>query len=78
MPARGLNLVPDCEKMFFAEEADEHHAGALEVPQKNCQLLCSLRSLRAPRMRPNAGTRLYALLLTLPVVSDRIGMTAYT
>jgi hypothetical protein len=60
----------------FAAAREEHHPGMVEVPQKYRQLLRAVRSLRNPRINPNAGIKSYALLLTLPVLLDRIGMTA--
>ena len=78
IPARGLKFRVGFRMMFFAAVGEEHQAGALEVPQKNCQLVRSARLARLPRISPKAGTRSYALLLTLPAALDRIGTTAYT
>ena len=39
MPARGRNVFADLKRTVFADGADEHQAGLLELPQKYSQLL---------------------------------------
>ena len=70
MPARGVNLVLGSTKIGVAALAERHEAGLLASPQKYSQKPCSVRSTRTPRSRLNPGTRLYALLLTLPVALE--------
>jgi hypothetical protein len=78
MPARGVNFISGCRRTGVAAGAEAHHAGLVVLPQKYAQLASSVRSVRDPRIRVNPGTMSYALLLTLPVALDFIGMTAYT
>src|SRR3954452_235873 len=57
IPPRGVNRFPTLYMILVADDAPAHQAGADGTPQKYSQLLCRVKSFRAPRIRPKAGTR---------------------